>query len=168
MTFKDLDGNDVTEDFYFSLSKAEITEMELSYSGGLSEHRMRIVKAEDGGEIIATFKKIILAAVGERSEDGRRFIKSEEISNNFSQTQAYSDLFMELVVDGEKAAEFVNAIVPSDLVGAPVETIGEIPDEPWIKENRDPTKQEVMSMTPEQLRAEYVRKNATVETPTTE
>ena len=158
ITFKDLDNNDVTETFYFALSTAEITEMELSYEGGLSEHLMRIVKAEDGAEIIKTFKKIILDSIGERSDDGRRFIKSDEVRNNFMQTDAYSQLFMDLVVDGDKAAEFVNGIMPADLVAAAEAASNEEPA--WVKENRDPTPKELQSMTSEQMKEAFARKMA--------
>lgn len=157
ITFKDLDGQDVTEDFYFNLTKVEITEMELSYEDGLSAHLEKIVKTDSGAEIISTFKKIVLSAVGRRSEDGKRFIKSQEISDEFSQTEAYSDFFMELVTDAKAASEFVNAIVPQDLVQAHQleETMNATP---WITENREPTKQELMSMTTEQMREVMARK----------
>ena len=104
LTYSDLDGNPVTEDFYFSLSKAEIAEMELSYDGGLQTHLKRIVANKDGAAIIGAFKNILTSSVGRRSEDGRRFIKSDEITQEFMQTDAYSELFMELVTDADASA----------------------------------------------------------------
>ena len=112
ITYEDYDGNKRTEDFYFNLSKAEIMEMELSVSGGMTQMLNRIVAERDGEKIIKTFKEIILKAYGEKSPDGKRFIKSEELSTAFSQTEAFSQLFMELATDADAAAKFVNGIIP--------------------------------------------------------
>jgi len=122
ITYEDYDGNKRTEDFYFNLSKAEIMEMELSVSGGMTQMLNRIVAERDGEKIIKTFKEIILKAYGEKSPDGKRFIKSEELSTAFSQTEAFSQLFMELATDADAAAKFINGIIPADTpkIAAPV------------------------------------------------
>lgn len=112
ITYEDYNGVSRTEDFYFNLTKAEIAEMELSTTGGLAEMIQRIVNAKDTPEIVRVFKDLILRAYGVKSDDGRRFIKSPEISKEFSETEAYSQLFMELATDAEKAAAFVNGVVP--------------------------------------------------------
>jgi hypothetical protein len=116
ITYEDFAGGTITEDFYFNLSKAELVELELSHKGGLSESIKKIMEAEDGGAIIREFKNIILKAYGKRSDDGRRFMKSQEMREEFESTEAYSVLFIELVTDAEKAAEFVNGIIPQGLV----------------------------------------------------
>lgn len=115
VTYVDYNGVERTEDFYFNLSKAEVMEMELSTTGGLAEYIQKIVAAQDAPAIIKIFKDLVLKAYGEKSADGRRFIKTEENSLAFSQTEAYSEIFMELATDAEKAAEFVNGIVPAEL-----------------------------------------------------
>ena len=115
ITYTDYNGNERTEDFYFNLSKAEIMEMEMSTAGGLTEMIQKIVAAQDTPAIIKVFKEIILKAYGEKSPDGKRFIKSEELSTAFSQTEAFSQLFMELATDADAAAKFVNGIIPVDL-----------------------------------------------------
>lgn len=112
-TYVDYNGVSRTEDFYFNLTQAEVTEMELSVDGGLMEMINRIVAAQDGKQIIALFKDIVLRAYGEKSPDGRRFIKTQDIRDAFAQTEAYSDLFMELATDAQKASEFVNGIIPA-------------------------------------------------------
>lgn len=112
MTYTDYNGVSRTEDFYFNLTQAEVTELELSVDGGLVEMINRIIAAKDGKQIIALFKDIVLRSYGEKSPDGKRFIKTQEIRDAFAQTQAYSDLFMELATDAKKAAAFVNGIVP--------------------------------------------------------
>lgn len=113
-TIEYVDYNDVKrkEDFYFNLSKAEVTEMELSTTGGLADTINKVVAAQDVPSIIKIFKSLILKAYGEKSPDGKRFIKSDELSEAFSQTEAYSILFMELATNSDKAAEFVNGIIP--------------------------------------------------------
>ena len=114
-TYPDFNGVERKEDFYFHLSKAEVMEMELSTTGGLAEMIKRIVAAQDQPAIIKVFKDLILKAYGEKSPDGKRFIKSPELSDAFAQTEAYSILFMELATNDEAAAKFINGIVPADM-----------------------------------------------------
>ena len=115
INYVDYNGVERKEDFYFNLSKAEVAEMELSVDGGLSNMIEQIVNSKDNKEIIALFKQIILKAYGEKSPDGKRFVKSKEISEAFSQTEAYSELFVELALNEEKAANFIKGILPLDL-----------------------------------------------------
>ena len=115
VTYTDYNGIERTENFYFNLSKAEVMEMEMSTSGGLAEMIQRIVAAQDMPAIIKVFKDLVLKAYGVKSPDGKRFIKSAEISEAFSQTEAYSQLFMELATDADAASKFVNGIVPADM-----------------------------------------------------
>ena len=110
--YMDYNGVERNEDFYFNLTQAELTEMEMSTVGGLAEMINKIVAAQDAPAIIKVFKELILKAYGEKSADGKRFIKSDELSAGFSQTEAYSTLFMELATDADAAAAFVNGIVP--------------------------------------------------------
>lgn len=116
VTYVDYNGTERTEDFYFNLSKAELMEMELSTSGGLAEMIQNIVAAQDAPAIIKIFKDLVLKAYGEKSLDGKRFMKVNDagvpLHVAFSQTEAYSQIFMELATDSDKAAEFVNGIVP--------------------------------------------------------
>ena len=115
ITYSDYNGNERTEAFYFNLTKAEVTEMEMSTAGGLAEMIEKIIAAQDAPSIIKIFKDLVLKAYGEKSPDGKRFIKSDELSTAFSQTEAYSELFMELATDADSAAKFVNGIVPGDV-----------------------------------------------------
>jgi len=110
-----VDFNEVErkENFYFNLTKAEVMEMELSKSGGFAEMITNVIAAQDIPAIIKIFKDLILKAYGEKSPDGRKFIKNKEITEAFSQTEAYSNLFMELATDATSAASFVNGITPS-------------------------------------------------------
>ena len=112
ITYTDYDGNERTESFYFNLNEAELIEMELSAEGGLTQMIQKIIESKDGTRIIKVFKDLIFKAYGEKSPDGKRFIKSEELSLNFSHTEAYNKLFMELATNENAAAEFVNGIVP--------------------------------------------------------
>jgi hypothetical protein len=115
ITYNDYNEVERTEDFYFNLTKAEIMEMEMGTAGGMAEMIQRIVQAQDSPSIINIFKKIILKAYGEKSADGRRFMKSDEISEGFAQTEAYSILFMELATNADAASAFINGIIPSDV-----------------------------------------------------
>lgn len=113
ITYIDYNGTERKEKFYFNLTKAELMEMEMSTSGGLAEYIKRITEAQDAPSIMRVFKDLILRAYGEKSADGKRFIKSEALRNEFSQTEAYSQLFMELATDADKAAAFINGVVPA-------------------------------------------------------
>lgn len=112
ITYTDYDGNERTEDFYFNLTKAEVMEMEMMTDGGLEKTINKIIQTTDTKRIIELFKSIILKSYGEKSLDGRRFIKNDEIREAFSQTEAYSQLFMELATDAKAASEFVNGVIP--------------------------------------------------------
>lgn len=116
-TIKYVDCNEVEreEDFYFNLTEAELMEMEYGTTGGFSEMIKKIIAAQDTPTIMKIFKELLLKSYGEKSADGKRFVKSEEISTAFSQTEAYSKLFMELATDDVKAAEFVNGVIPKSV-----------------------------------------------------
>lgn len=131
ITYTDYNGTTRKEDFYFNLTQAEVTELEVSVEGGLVEQINRIVAAQNGKVIIETFKDIILRAYGEKSPDGRRFIKNQEVRDAFAQTEAYSNLFMELATDAKAASEFVNGIVPPKAErAAPADQSAEAPAVP--------------------------------------
>lgn len=113
ITYVDFDGNERTEDFYFHLTKAELTEWELSNNGGLTRLIHKIIAEKDQPKLVAIFKDIILKSYGEKSLDGKRFIKNQEVLDSFVQTEAYSQLFMELATDADAATTFINGIVPA-------------------------------------------------------
>lgn len=123
ITYTDYNNETRTEDFFFNLSKAEIMEMELSIEGGLSETINRIINTKDIPSLIKIFKDLLLRSYGMKSPDGKRFIKNKELTEEFSQTEAYSQLFMELATDADAAAAFVNGIVPADMAQANVAVI---------------------------------------------
>lgn len=118
ITWTDYDGKEVTEDFYFNLTRAEIMDMELGTEGGLEQMLTRIVKAQDYVELSKYFKQIILMSYGEKSPDGKRFVKlrqdGSKPSLDFQQTEAFSMMYMELATDDKAAAEFINAIIPDE------------------------------------------------------
>lgn len=115
MTYTDYNGNSRTEDFYFHLTKAEITKMEMSTSGGLAEKIQRVVAAQDQTSIIAIFEDLIQRSYGVKTPDGRGFLKRAEDLEAFMSTEAYSQLFMELATDDKAASAFVNGIMPADM-----------------------------------------------------
>jgi hypothetical protein len=122
--YTDFNGNEVTEDFYFNLTKAEVAEMELGASrldadgnikGGMQDLLAEIVASGSGQRIMDTFKEILARSYGMRSEDGKRFIKSKELFEEFTQSAAYSEFFMELITDADAASSFIKAVMPADL-----------------------------------------------------
>lgn len=115
ITYMGYDGVERTEDFYFNISKSELAEWEMGVDGGYSEELKRIARGKRTSEIIDTVRSIILRAYGVKSPDGKRFMKSEEISTAFYQTEAYSNLLITLLKDSELLADFVNQILPEDV-----------------------------------------------------
>lgn len=171
IVFTDYNGNEITEDFYFNLSKAELAEMELEMKGGLAAHLEAIIASEDGKAIIDTFKGLVRRAYGKKSEDGRRFQKSEDLWLEFLESSAYDILFMELVTDAQASAEFINGVIPEDLRNASgqaqlpftkaVEDV-ELPEDSrpaWLREGRDPTQVELMNMPQSEMLLAFKHKN---------
>lgn len=118
ITYTDYNGKERTETFYFNLSKAELTELQNSVDGGFGAYLNRIRDAENIPELVKVFKEIILMSYGEKSEDGKYFLKKKngvQLSELFEQTEAYSVLFMKLANDDKAAAQFVNGIIPADV-----------------------------------------------------
>lgn len=109
--YTDFDGNERTEDFYFNITKAEALEIEMATDGGLTKQLETIVLEKDAAKVLSIFKNIILKAYGEKSPDGKKFIKTQELRNQFAATEAYSELFMELM-DHDKATAFINGVIP--------------------------------------------------------
>lgn len=126
LSYEDFDGNARTEDFYFNLTKAEIQQMAYSVDGGLDNLIKKIVQTRDYSKLVALIKDLILKSYGEKSPDGRRFDKSEDIVKGFSQTQAFSDIYMELSSDDKKLLEFVKGVIPKDVA---VEAEKQLPPE---------------------------------------
>ena len=138
ITFHDLDGNEVTQDFWFHLSKAELLEMEIS-NLGLKEAMERLIAKRDGENIIKTYKELILNSYGERSLDGLRFMKEDEngrkLYKDFEQTEAYSELFSTLVTDDVEAAAFFKGVLPKEIAAKldEQETAENLPDLKLVK-----------------------------------
>lgn len=113
ITYNDYDGTERTETFYFNLNEAEISRMHLSIDGGMKAYINKIVNAKSNVEIIKFFDKILEASFGVKSDDGRRLIKSPELFKAFTETEAYNQLYMELLDNqGKNAAAFIQAIIP--------------------------------------------------------
>lgn len=115
ITYEDFNGDMVTEDHFFHISKADLVELEVSHEGGMATWLQKIVESNNGKDIIEEFKKLLLMSYGKKSADGKRFIRTPEMREEFLSSEAYSTLFMELVTDATAAAAFVNGIVPKNL-----------------------------------------------------
>ena len=112
--YKDFNGVEREETFMFNLTNAEITEMGVGLVGGgsLDEYITKLSEEKDPMKVIEMFKKLINLSYGVKSDDGRRFMKSPELLKEFTETNAYSELFMELASDSKAATEFFDGIIP--------------------------------------------------------
>lgn len=153
ITFEDLDGNPVTEDFYFNLSKPELAELELSMTGGFSEYLQTLIKSENGGEIIKTFKEILRVSIGRRSEDNKRFVKTPQIADEFFESDAYSVLFMQLISDADMATSFIEGVLPKNLPAAPQDSLTTVPSPIQLPPTEEPL---VGGMTREQIEMAFL------------
>ena len=115
ITYKDWNGLERTENFYFHFTQAELMEMEMSTEGGFAERVQRMIDAKNTAELIKIIKKFVLDAYGVKSDDGRRFMKNDELRTAFVECPAYSEIFMKLATDSEAASKFVNGVVPADM-----------------------------------------------------
>lgn len=112
ITYTDFNGEEKTEELLFNLTKLELTNMELAYEGGFSAMIQKIVDEKDVKGIVSVIQDLILTSYGEKSPDGKRFIKNDVLRNEFAQTEAYSELFMQLATDPDAATAFINGIIP--------------------------------------------------------
>lgn len=110
--YTDYNGVDREEEFCFNLSKAELIKLANSVPGGLATYLERIAKEKDDVEMSKTFYELLEMSVGVKSDDGKRFIKNNEIRDSFMQSEAYSELLMEFLHSDEAAAEFMNRVIP--------------------------------------------------------
>lgn len=121
ITYTDYNGETHTEDFYFNLNKAEVMEMNLQHNGTYKQYLERIVEQRDGAKMAEIFRNIILKSYGEKTADGKRFVKSKQLSEEFQQTEAYSELYMQLLTDETAAPKFIEGVMPkAEGAGAPV------------------------------------------------
>lgn len=118
ITYTDYNGEERTEDFYFNLTKGELLDMQNSVDGGMEQRIRKISQLKSIPQITEIFKGLILMSYGEKSDDGRRFIKKkngERLADQFAETEAFSMFYIELATDAEAAAAFINGIVPQDV-----------------------------------------------------
>jgi len=112
VTYTDFDGLERSEQLYFNLSEPEIVRLDVTYKGGLEKFINQLDPEERPDEVLDLFETVIRTSYGEKSEDGRFFVKDPEAVAMFMQSAAYSALFMELIQDADSAATFVNGLVP--------------------------------------------------------
>lgn len=117
ITYENFNGETVTGTFYFHLSQPELVEMQFSKDEGFGEWITKAMKTDDKAELIGIFKKLILGSYGQKTPDGERFVKSDQLREEFSQTAAYNALFMELATTADAAATFVKGVIPASLSG---------------------------------------------------
>lgn len=116
--YTDYDDVERSEDFWFNLSKSELMEMNFSKEGGMEKVLRRIIDTQDMKGLIDVFQDIIMRSYGEKSDDGKRFVKIRDghrLAEDFAQTPAYDELYMELATDDKAAAEFINGLIPKSL-----------------------------------------------------
>lgn len=115
INYEDYNGNQVTGIFYFNISQVELIKLEVEYEQGFGAMIQNVIDTNDKKTLIKQFQDIVLLAYGQKSEDGKRFIKSDKLREEFSQTAAYNVLFMELATDDGAAATFIKGVIPKNM-----------------------------------------------------
>lgn len=133
ITYTDYNDVERTEDFYFNLTEPELAELQTSTPGGYAAMIDKMVKAKDAASLISILKDLILKSYGVKSEDGKRFIKKPEYTEEFTQCPAYSELYMMLATDEKEASDFITKILPAKLaakaakINADESTVSKLP-----------------------------------------
>ena len=125
ITYTNFEGEQETETLYFHLNKVELMEMQVSEKRGLAQYITDIQKAENNKEIFRLFKEIVLSSYGERSEDGKKFIKNERLREEFEGSLAYEELMVKLVTEADFASKFVNGIMPAGMADQIAARVGQ-------------------------------------------
>lgn len=133
VTYKDYDDIERTETCMFNLTKAELSQMQMEQAGGLEKRLTKMIELQDAPSLMRTIKDLLHRSYGEKSDDGRRFIKVDpttgvHLADEFEQTEAYSQIYMELCTNAEAAAEFIANVVPKDIAEAAKQYEKEHPD----------------------------------------
>ena len=145
ITYRNFDDQEVTETFYFNLTKTEILNLELEHGrGGLEEFIKNITKTEDNHRLMKEFQRIVLMAYGVKSEDGKRFMKSDELRDDFAHSAAFDELIIEMLTSDTSAAEFMKGVLPSD-VRAEADRLEQLP-RPNIQPAENLRKTEVVEL----------------------
>jgi len=135
--YTNFDGVEMKEDFFFNLTQAELTELQMSKAGGFGEYIEKIVAAKDVPTLAKLFKDLIMLSYGEKSADGKRFVKKaadgHRLADDFVETEAYSNLYMELIMDDKEAANFVNGILPSEVREKAASNMTQNPNHPALQ-----------------------------------
>lgn len=113
--YKDFNDNEVSEDFYFNISRAELVRLEMSFDDGIEKAVKKMMETKDRAALINQFEDLVLKAYGQKSEDGKRFIKSTQLREEFAQHAAYEQLFFELITNEQTIADFILGVLPKDL-----------------------------------------------------
>jgi hypothetical protein len=154
--YTDYNGAEQEEEFYFNLSKSELVELQVSEQGGFEEFLKKIIAEQDNKQLVARFKEIILLSYGKRSDDGKRFIKSAELREEFSQTAAFDELFLELAGDAGAATQFITGIMPAGMVQQGQLSVVDTTPQP-VQEER-PTDKALSEMSDVEFKAEMQRR----------
>lgn len=137
IAYTNFDGVEMKEDFFFNLTQAELTELQMSKAGGFGEYIEKIVAAKDVPTLAKLFKDLIMLSYGEKSADGKRFVKKaadgHRLADDFVETEAYSNLYMELIMDDKEAANFVNGILPSEVREKTASNMTQNPNHPALQ-----------------------------------
>lgn len=115
ITYTNFEDEEVTETFYFNLTKADLMEMEVSKRGGLNGYIERIQETNDAGLVFEELKSLMSRSVGRLAPDGRGFSRSQQIRDEFMNSEAFSNFILEMLTDPQLAAEFIQGLIPKNI-----------------------------------------------------
>lgn len=115
ITYTDYNGQERTEDFYFNLSKSELIMLESSTPGGYTAMLQRIIDSKDNTQLMKIFTDLIKMSYGVKSDDGKHFIKNDQVVEDFLNSAAFDQMFTEFFTDENAASNFAKGIIPQEI-----------------------------------------------------
>lgn len=116
--YEDFDGNTQTETLYFNLNRMELISFQKRYgSENMENYINKLIEEKQIEPMYDLLNDFVLTAYGVKSEDGKRFIKNDQIREEFKQSLAYESLIEDFHDDSRKVLENFIAGVTAHIRG---------------------------------------------------
>lgn len=164
ITYVNFNDEEVSKDFYFHMSKPEFVMLGVG-AEAMDERIKRMVATNDAKAVLDELDSILKLAVGRKSEDGESFVKDQKAWNDFRFSPAYDEFVMHLMIEPNRMVEFINQLIPEKMQKelrdhfAKQGSTPVVEDTPaWVREDRDPTPQELRNMTAAEMQAAFAKR----------
>jgi hypothetical protein len=108
--YVDFNGTERNEDFYFHLSSVEVTRLEAEIGRDLNTHIKELTANQDMKTLLDFLERILLGAYGRKTSDGKSFIKNKDLRTEFEYSNAYAEIFEQMLTNPDLAKKFGEAV----------------------------------------------------------